>query len=186
MGKFSPCVFRNIKGWRLEPERPWFEDVCRRKRRIFYALWGTVERIYGIQRKSTESIRGGLHANYQNNTAICLDKLSKRDPAIYDMLKQRKTTCPSPVPTDAWNTYLLSHFHAKPPPGLKCETGLYGWSPDRNARVCNLSENGDYIQIEKHVIFSCMGTEHLRHQFNHLFENISEGDIKGFVFQQQH
>jgi hypothetical protein len=127
-----------------------------------------------------------LHANYQNNTAICLDKLSKRDPAIYDMLKQRKTTCPSPVPTDAWNTYLLSHFHAKPPPGLKCETGLYGWSPDRNARVCNLSENGDYIQIEKHVIFSCMGTEHLRHQFNHLFENISEGDIKGFVFQQQH
>jgi len=42
--------------------------------------------------------------------------LSKRDPAIYDMLKQRKTTCPSPVPTDAWNTYLLSHFNAKPPP----------------------------------------------------------------------
>jgi hypothetical protein len=28
-----------------------------------------------------------------------------------------------------------------------------------------------------------MGTEHLRHQFNHLFDNISEGDIKGFVFQ---
>jgi hypothetical protein len=32
------------------------------------------------------------------------------------MLKQRKTTCPSPVPTDAWNTYLLSHFNATPPP----------------------------------------------------------------------
>jgi hypothetical protein len=29
-----------------------------------------------------------------------------------------------------------------------------------------------------------MGTAHLRHQFNHLFDNISEGDIKGFVFQQ--
>ena len=28
-----------------------------------------------------------------------------------------------------------------------------------------------------------MGTEHLRHQLNHLFDNISEGDIKGFVFQ---
>jgi hypothetical protein len=36
---------------------------------------------------------------------------------------------------------------------------------------------------EKHVIFSCIGTEHLRHQFIHLFDNISEGDIKGFVFQ---
>ena len=42
---------------------------------------------------------------------------------------------------------------------------------------------GDYIQDEKHVIFSCIGTEHLRHQFIHLFDNIFEGDIKGFVSQ---
>ena len=61
--------------------------------------------------------------------------------------------------------------------------GLYGRSPDRSARVCNLCENGDYIQDEKHVIFSCIGTEHFRHQFIHLFDNIFEGDIKGFVFQ---
>ena len=67
---------------------------------------------------------------------------------------------------------------------MKCETGLYGRSPDRSARVCNLCENGDYIlQDEKHVTFSCMGTEHSRHQFNHLFDNVSEGDIIGFVFQ---
>jgi hypothetical protein len=52
----------------------------------------------------------------KQQTAIFLDKLSKRDPAIYDVLKQRKTTCPSPVPTNAWNTYLLLHFNAKPPP----------------------------------------------------------------------
>jgi len=51
--------------------------------------------------------------------------------------------------------------------GLKCETGLYGRSPDRSARVCYLCENGDYIQDEKHVIFPCIGTEHLRHQFIH-------------------
>jgi len=44
-----------------------------------------------------------------------------------------------------------------------------------------LCENGDYIQDEKHVIFSCIGTEHLRHQFIHLFDNISEGDIKAAV-----
>jgi hypothetical protein len=37
--------------------------------------------------------------------------------------------------------------------------------------------------FKMHVIFSRMGAEHLRHQFNHLFDNISEGDIKGFVFQ---
>jgi len=50
--------------------------------------------------------------------------------------------------------------------GLKCETGLYGRSPDRSARVCNLCENGDYIQDDKHVISSCIGTEHLRHQLS--------------------
>ena len=65
--------------------------------------------------------------------------------------------------------------------GLKCETGLYGRSPDRSARVCNLCENGD-IQDEKHIIFPCTGTEHLRHQFNHML-SISDGDIKVFVFQ---
>ena len=40
--------------------------------------------------------------------------------------------------------------------GLKCETGLYGRSPDRSARVCNLCENGDYIQDEKHVSYFFM------------------------------
>jgi len=64
--------------------------------------------------------------------------------------------------------------------GLKCGTGLYGKSPDRSARVCNLCENGDSRETR---FFSCIGTEHLRHQFIHLFDNISEGDIKGFVFQ---
>ena len=48
--------------------------------------------------------------------------------------------------------------------------------------VFAICENGDYIQDEKHVIFSCVDIEHLRHQFIHLFDNISEGDIKGFVF----
>jgi hypothetical protein len=28
-----------------------------------------------------------------------------------------------------------------------------------------------------------MGTEHLWHQFNHLFDNVSDGDIKGCDFQ---
>ena len=49
--------------------------------------------------------------------------------------------------------------------------------------VFAICENGDYNQNEKHVIFSCIGTEHLRHQFNQLFDTISEGDIKGSVFQ---
>ena len=66
--------------------------------------------------------------------------------------------------------------------GLNCEICLYGRSPDRSARVCNLCENGDYIQMRNTSFFQCIGTEHLRHQFIHLFDHISEGDIKGFVF----
>ena len=54
-------------------------------------------------------------ADFLARASAC--SLPLRDPAIYDMLKQRRTTCPSPVlPTDAWNTYLLSQFNAKPPP----------------------------------------------------------------------
>jgi hypothetical protein len=36
--------------------------------------------------------------------------------------------------------------------GLKCETGLYGRSPDRSARFCYLCENGDILD-EKHAIY---------------------------------
>jgi len=61
--------------------------------------------------------------------------------------------------------------------GLKCETGLYGRSPDRSARFCNLCENGD-IQNEEHVIFSFMGTAPVQP-----FIKNSEGDIKGFIYQ---
>jgi len=39
------------------------------------------------------------------------------------------------------------------------------------------------FKFKNTLFFSCTGTEHLRHRFNHLFDNISEGDIKGFVFQ---
>ena len=63
------------------------------------------------------------------------------------------------------------------------DSGLYGRSPDRSARVCNLCENGDYIQDENVNHFHVWAPNIYGHQFNHLFNNISEGDIKGFVFQ---
>jgi hypothetical protein len=37
--------------------------------------------------------------------------------------------------------------------GLKCETGLYGRSPDRGARDCNLCENGDIFKMRNTFIF---------------------------------
>ena len=64
--------------------------------------------------------------------------------------------------------------------GLKCEADLYGRSPDRSARVCICVKTG--ISKMGKTYFSCMGAEHLRHQFNHLFDNISNGEFKGFVF----
>ena len=37
--------------------------------------------------------------------------------------------------------------------GLKCETGLYGRSPDRSARVCNLCENGIIFKMRSTSFF---------------------------------
>ena len=57
------------------------------------------------------------------------------------------------------------------------------WQESGQECTClQLCENGDYIQDEKHVIFSCIGTEHLRHQFIHLFENIYEVISKVLFF----
>ena len=48
---------------------PWFNDVCRRKRRDFLrSVRDGREDLQDI--KSTESIRGGLHANSQNNRLL--------------------------------------------------------------------------------------------------------------------
>ena len=66
------------------------------------------------------------------------------------------------------NAHMLAH-----------STYMYGHI--RLTQACN--EDTTMYTQEKHVIFSCIGTEQLRHQFIHLFDNIPEGDIKGFVFQ---
>ena len=66
---------------------------------------------------------------------------------------------------------------------MKCETGLHGRSPDRNARVCNLCENGDYIQDENHARdFFMYGHQTFTAQVQPI-NKISKGDIKGFVIQ---
>ena len=49
-------------------------------------------------------------------TAIFFGQVEQKGSSYLRHAKQRKTPCPSPVPTDAWYTYLLSHFNAKPPP----------------------------------------------------------------------
>ena len=55
-------------------------------------------------------------------------------------------------------------------------------------------DNTEGVRTGEHVFAICvntgiiikirniLGIEHLRRQFNHLFDNISEGDIKDFVF----
>jgi hypothetical protein len=36
--------------------------------------------------------------------------------------------------------------------GLKCETGLYGRSPDRSARVCNLCKTGIIFKLLRNTL----------------------------------
>jgi hypothetical protein len=58
--------------------------------------------------------------------------------------------------------------------GLKCEIGIYGRSsPDKSA-ICVKTE----LFKMRNTFFKCMCTEHFRHQFNNLFDNVSDGEIK--------
>jgi len=121
MGKFSPCVFyrKNQRVAAGARKAPWFDDICRRKRKDFVrSLRDGREDLQNTKKEYRKHTRRVARKFSKQQTAFYLDKLSKRDPAICNMLKQEKITCtcPSPVPTDAWNTYLLSHFNAKPPP----------------------------------------------------------------------
>jgi hypothetical protein len=77
---------------------PWFDDVCRRKRRDFLRSFRDGrEDLQDTKKEYRKHAQRVVRKFLKQQTAIFLDKLSKRDPAIYDMLKQRKTTCPSPV-----------------------------------------------------------------------------------------
>jgi hypothetical protein len=49
---------------------PWFEDVCRRKRRDFLRFLRNGREDLQDTKKDKESIRGGLHANFQNNRLL--------------------------------------------------------------------------------------------------------------------
>ena len=105
----------------LRPAPGWWDDRRRneilRCRSTFAWTCPAVSAVHFILAfASLATIFWYKNALRKEQTAIFLDKLSKRDPANYGKPKQRKTTCPSPVPTDAWNTYLLSHSNAKPPP----------------------------------------------------------------------
>jgi hypothetical protein len=46
----------------------------------------------------------------KKQTALFVDRLQNKDPALYDHLKKRKTSVPSPIHADVWNDYLHKHF----------------------------------------------------------------------------
>jgi hypothetical protein len=71
LGKFSPCVFywKNQRVAAGARKAPWLDDVCRRKRRGFLRSLRD-GREDSQDTKSTESIRGGLHANSHNNRLL--------------------------------------------------------------------------------------------------------------------
>ena len=92
-----------IKGWQLEPERllGLMMNAGEREGIFLRSLRDGREDLQDTMKEYRKHTRRVARKFSKQQTAIFLDKLSKRDPAIYDMLKQRRTTCPSPVPTDA-------------------------------------------------------------------------------------
>ena len=49
---------------------PWFDDECRRKRRDFFRSLRDGREDLQDKKKDKENIRGGLHANSQNNRLL--------------------------------------------------------------------------------------------------------------------
>jgi hypothetical protein len=76
---------------------PWFDDEFRRKRRDFLrSLRDGREDLQDTKKEYRKHTRRVARKFSKQQTANVLDKLSKRDPAIYDMLKQRKTNLSIP------------------------------------------------------------------------------------------
>ena len=73
----------------------------------------------------------------------------------------------------------VARFRVESMGGMKCKTGLYSRSPDRSARVCNLYESGD---MKNMLVVHVRAPNNYGHQVNHIFDHISDGGIKGFVF----
>jgi hypothetical protein len=99
-GSFRLDVFFYWKNQRVAAgarKAPWFDDVCRRKRWDFLrSLRDGREDLQDTKKEYRKHTRRVARKFSKQQTANVLDKLSKRDPAIYDMLKQRKTNLSIP------------------------------------------------------------------------------------------
>ena len=66
---------------------------------------------------------------------------------------------------------------------LRYETASYKVS-NRSMHTCNQCACGEN-QDEKHVVFNCTwdAIVHLRHEYNHTFANVQNGDLRSFIHQ---
>ena len=51
----------------------------------------------------------------KKQTALFVDGLQNKDPTLYDNLKKRKISVPTPIHADVWKDYLHKHFSNKNP-----------------------------------------------------------------------
>jgi len=112
MGKKSACLFykhgkRRRAGMR---KAPWFDDVCKAKKAAFLTAFRQGRTFVDLKKDLQKHCRSEKRAYYKRQTALLVDKLQNKDLALYDMLKEKKNSVPTPIHADTWKDYLHTHF----------------------------------------------------------------------------
>ena len=118
MGKKSSCLFYK-HGKRVRAgmrKAPWFDDACKAKKVAFLTAFRQGRHYVDLKKDLKRHCRKTERAHCKKQTVLFVDRLQNKDPALYDHLKKRKTSVPTPIHADVWNDYLHKHFSTTPAP----------------------------------------------------------------------
>jgi len=114
MRRCSSCVFFN-RGKRIragQRKAPWFSDACRVKKARFWELFRGFQDFTEAKKDYRKQLRGDKRVFGKERTKLLLDKLANRNEGVFELLRERKTSEPTPISDNAWKEYLDAHFHA--------------------------------------------------------------------------
>jgi len=112
MGKKPSCLFyRHGKRIRAGMRKvPWFDDACKAKKSAFLSAFRQGGQYVTLKRDLRRHCRKAERAHRKKQTALFVDRLQNKDPALYEHLKKRKITASTPIHANVWSDYLHKHF----------------------------------------------------------------------------
>lgn len=93
------------------PKAPWFDEACDRAKKGYMHAFRERRATRELKHACKNVMRKAKRAYYNRQGDHFLELLSRKDPAIYDMLQKRKASeNTTPIPADVWSNYLRQHF----------------------------------------------------------------------------